>query len=117
MTLSNSSDEPTKDFNCKSKTICPLQGSCRATSLVYKCDADVPNFPRKTYIGMTEGEFKKRLNGHKSSFNNTKYANNTILSTYIWNLNTHNITPTLFLFHSTPCKAILPTMQNHVIYA
>ena len=96
MTLSNASYEPTKDCNCKPKTICPLQRNHGATSLVFKWDVDAPNVPRKTYLGMTEGEFKKRFNDHKLSLNNNKYANTTTLLTYIWNLkNTHNIIPTL----------------------
>ena len=44
------------------------------------------NQATKTYIGMTEGEFKTRFYYHKQSFNNKKYASSTALSKYIWEL-------------------------------
>ena len=40
----------------------------------------------KTYISMTENEFKFRFNNHKMSFKHKKHATKTALSKYIWDL-------------------------------
>ena len=39
-----------------------------------KCVASVPNKPDKVYIGLTEGEWKKRHSQHKTSFKYKKLA-------------------------------------------
>ena len=48
--------------------------------------ASVPNKPDKVYIGLTEGEWKKRHSGHKTSFKCKKLAKRTALSTYFWEI-------------------------------
>ena len=48
--------------------------------------ASVPNKPDKVYIGLTEGEWKKRHSGHKTSFKYKKLAKSTALSTYFWEI-------------------------------
>ena len=37
----------------------------------------------KNCIGLTEGTFKQRFNGHQLSFRNKKYANSTELSKHV----------------------------------
>ena len=74
----------TNNCNCKQKQNCPLEGKCREKSVIYKCTASVPNKPDKVYIGLTEGEFKTRHSGHKTTFKNEKYAKSTAISTYFW---------------------------------
>ena len=39
--------------------------------------------------------FKERYNEHKSSFNNERYKNSTTLSTYIWDMKSKDVIPTL----------------------
>ena len=74
------------DCNCNQKQNCPLDGKCREKNVIYKCVASVPNKPDKVYIGLTEGEFKKRHSVHKTSFNHKKHAKSTALSTYFWDI-------------------------------
>ena len=45
--------------NCRVKTDCPLNGGCRKESVIYKCTATTCDL-KKVYLGLTEGEFKKR---------------------------------------------------------
>ena len=52
--------------------------------------------PWKRLLGTAEGDFKQRYYKHKKSFRNQKYANDTSLSKYIWEMkDKHNTTPTL----------------------
>ena len=44
----------------------------------------------KTYIGMTEHEFKTRYNNHKLSFRDRKHSHSTVLSKHIWDLKDSN---------------------------
>ena len=41
------------------------------------------NEPDKVYIGLTEGEWKKRYYNHTQSFRTKRYANSTTLSSYV----------------------------------
>ena len=73
--------------NCRGKNKCPLENKCLSTSLVYKaCVCADENTEVKNYIGLTEGTFKQRFNGHQLSFRNKKYANSTELSKHVWKL-------------------------------
>ena len=85
----------TPDCNCREKNNCPLQGNCRVKSVIYNCDVTAPNHPKKTYIGLTEREFKQRHSGHKQSINNIEYRNSTTLSTFVWSLKNKEIVPSL----------------------
>ena len=90
LTTTREEDEP---CNCRAE--CPAQGNCRKTSLVYQCDVTAENIPKRTYIGLTEREFKVRISEHKTSFGNKKYSNSTTLSSYVWELKEKNLNPTL----------------------
>ena len=50
----------------------------------------------KVYLGTAEGDFKQRYQNHKKSFRNPKYANETSLPKYIWEIkDKQNISPNL----------------------
>ena len=84
--LSKKKAEVTNLCNCRNKLNCPLQGTCQKKSIVYQCEIEAPNTEKKTYIGLTEREFKTRFGEHKTTFNNKKYSNSTTLSSYIWEM-------------------------------
>ena len=74
--------EPTtRQCNCRSRNSCPLDGKC--LSVVYMATLRTEN-EKHHYIGMTEGTFKERYNGHTSSFRLERYRNRTKLSEKIW---------------------------------
>ena len=83
--LNSGNKKATQPCNCRNKQACPLDGKCRSESILYKATVESGN-TYKHYYGLAEGEFKYRYNNHTKSFNNTQYANETVLSTHIWNL-------------------------------
>ena len=64
--------------------------------MLYKCTATTFN-PKKVYLGLTEGEFKKqRYYDHIKSFKNEFYANSNTLSSYEWEMKKRkNVFPAL----------------------
>ena len=83
--------------NCRNKQSFPMDGKCRSTNVIYRCDVTAPNLPTKSYIGLTEGEWKLRYNNHKQSFKHKKHAKSTTLSAHIWDLKeNHHVTPLLY---------------------
>ena len=88
----NDSTHSTAERTCNCRVIenCPLQGACLTHSVVYRATLSPSPGDAKTYIGMTEGNFKARYNGHNSSFNNAKRANSTALSQQVWKLKNSN---------------------------
>ena len=94
--LTNAKNKQTKDCSCRKKEECQLEGKCRSEDMIYKCVVTVTGHPRKVYLGTAEGDFKQRYYNHKKSFKNRKYANETSLSKYIWEMkDKHNTTPNL----------------------
>ena len=84
--------EETKPCNCRTKEECPLAGgttSCRIQNVIYKAEIKTDK-ERKTYIGLTSSEFKKRVSAHKTDFKHKKYKESTKLSKY-WDLKENNI--------------------------
>ena len=81
--VSSQSENTTPTCNYRRKDDCPLNGGCQTSSVIYKCIVNAPNVPAKTYIGLTEKEFKTRWNNHKQSFNNNEYKNSTSLSSHV----------------------------------
>ena len=83
--------EETKPCNCR-KDPCPLKPvktSCNVESVVYKAYVET-NDEKRTYIGLTGNEFKKRWYRHKESLTKEKYKDDTELSKYIWKLKEQN---------------------------
>ena len=77
--------------NCRPETkggpiICPLDGKCLTKCIIYKASVTAPGKSTKTYIGLSEREFKDRYTKHKHSFTEVKRRNDTSLSTYMWSL-------------------------------
>ena len=73
--------------NCQRKDECPLPGKCQTTNVIYRANiTTVDNGETKYYIGMTANPLKERYRNHTKSFKDKKYANETELSKYIWDL-------------------------------
>ena len=83
-------DTNTKDkktCNCRQKNICPLNGNCLQSSLVYQTTITCKeNSTTETFIRLTENNFKTRYRNHTTSFRHTKHRNSTELSKHIWTL-------------------------------
>ena len=89
--IKSTNNAPEKSCNCCIKPNCPLVGSCLSRSIVYQASVSSQNHEEKTYIGMTEGEFKTRFHNHEQWLRNKKYAWSTALSKYIWELKEKDI--------------------------
>ena len=75
----------TTNCNCRKKIDCPLQGNCLIKPIVYQATVTTTQ-DTKTYIGVSDTEFKKRWYNHKSSFKHEHKKKDTELSKYIWYL-------------------------------
>ena len=78
-------DEPKKLCNCRNPSKCPLDGECLASSVVYKATV-CSEKEKKSYVGLVEGDFKRRWNNHNQSFRRCEYEKSTTLSSYVWSL-------------------------------
>ena len=45
-----------------------------------------PNFPKRVYLGVAEGDWKQRFYSHKKSIKSKSNRNDTTLSSYLWDL-------------------------------
>ena len=73
--------------NCEEGVICPLNGNCMQSTVVYKAKLITePENLIKEYIGSTKGTFKSKWYNHIKAFRNKKYANDTALSKKVWEL-------------------------------
>ena len=71
----------TKACNCRQKNICPLNGKCLQSSLIYQATVTrKDNSTNQTYIGPTENDFKTRYRNHTASVRHTKHRHSTELS-------------------------------------
>ena len=95
--ISSRKEKPKPSCNCKNKDKCPMNGKCQVQNVVYKCTVSAtPNFPKRVYLGVAEGDWKQRFYNHKKSIKNKSYRNDTTLSSYLWDLREkHNVFPTL----------------------
>ena len=80
--------------NCRRKNECPVKGECLRKSVVYQASVSCDKTKKivKTYVGLSEGTFKKRWTGHKHTFKNSK-APSTTLSSYIWKCKNDDLQP------------------------
>lgn len=95
--LRQEEDQQKKLCNCLKKTECPLQNQCLSTNIIYEAKL-APNSNQtdeRTYIGLTEGTFKKRYANHKKSFHHHKYKSDTELAKEFWKLKDNNQNPTI----------------------
>ena len=82
----------TKSCNCRQKSLCPLNGKCLQSSIIYQANVTrTDNNTSQSYIGLTENDFKTRYRNHTSSFRHAKHRNSTELSKHIWSLKDNNI--------------------------
>ena len=114
--LLNSGTGNIKPCNCGNKDECSLNGQCLAQDIVYKCIASTSINPNKTYLGTTEGDFKKRYNNHIKSFRHKRYSKETTLSKYIWEIKKeYNEMPTLKWSNSKICTVIFKYIKKMFI--
>ena len=95
--VSSHKEKPIPSCNCRNKDECPMNGKCQVQNVVYKCTVSAtPNFPKRVYLGVAEGDWKQRFYNNKNSIKNKSYRNDTTLSSYLWDLREkHNVFPTL----------------------
>ena len=72
--ISNGADERT--CNCRKNNACLVEGHCLDKGVIYEATVKSETETKK-YVGLTEGTFKRRLYGHKQSFNNNSLKNST----------------------------------------
>ena len=82
--------ENKRKCNCRNKNLCPLDGECLTSNVIYEATVTTTSGDRKTYIGMTENDFKTRYNNHKLSFKDQKHSHDTVLSKHICDLRDSN---------------------------
>lgn len=69
---------------CRRNTYCPLNGVCFTEEVMYCTSVENENVSAKTYIGCTEGQFKRRCYNHTSSFRKPECWFNTTQAKYYW---------------------------------
>ena len=81
-------NQKTPDPVTASKVECPLDNKCLTTNIVYEATitSNAQNNEVKTYMGISEGPFKKRFANHKKSFNHVKHKKETELSKEYWKI-------------------------------
>ena len=70
---------------------CPLGNECQTACVVYRAQITSDN-KTHTYVGLTEGPFKKRYSNHKSAMKNETQILSSELSKKIWALKDENKT-------------------------
>ena len=86
--------------NCPIKENCPLGNKCLYTNVVYSAvvnhtDSSSNKVVSKTYIGLSEPEWKQRYGVHRHTFNYRSTDNDTSLSKYIWNVRDKGYEPSV----------------------
>ena len=100
-----------KECNCRKKDLCPLKGKCLTKCVVYKATVIETNTnTSRSYIGLTQNEFKTRYNQHTSSFRLEHKKTSTSLSEHIWGLKNENKD---FDVHWNIIKKCAPTVPTH----
>ena len=94
--ITNKLQTQEKMCNCRNKSQCPLDNLCLTSKIIYQAEVtNDKNDDKKTYIGLTENTFKQRHSNHVKSFNHKKYAKETELPNYIWDLKDNNKQPSI----------------------
>ena len=60
-----------------------LDDACLTKNIIYEATVTTSSGNARTYIGVTEHEFKTRYNNHKLSFKDRKHSHDTELSKHI----------------------------------
>ena len=78
---------PKRLCNCRAGNVCPLNGMCLTEEVVYRCDVKTDcDADNRYYIGSCSTSFKSRFYNHCKSFTHERYAKETTLSGYLWQL-------------------------------
>ena len=73
--------------NCKDKNNCSRNGNCGVESALYKCIVPATEKSKEhVYIRLAEGDRKQCYYSHTMSYRNQKHKNDTVLSTFLWEL-------------------------------
>ena len=75
-----------KNCNCQKSKICPLDGFCNASNIIYKAELlfkDQQEGQGHVYVGLA-GDFKMRFRNHEQSFKDQRKRNQSELSKFIW---------------------------------
>ena len=75
---------------CRNNDLCPLDGECLTSKVIYEATVTTTSSDTKTYIGTTENDFKTRYNNQKLSCKDWKHSHDTALSKHIWDLRDSN---------------------------
>jgi len=88
----NESETVDRACNCRNKNLCPLNGKCLTSNVIYSAEIINENTQEsKVYIGICETEFKTRYRNHQKALKNRKYEKDTELSKYVWKLRDEEI--------------------------
>ena len=95
--VSNKKEKQTNLCNCRNKNDSPLNGNCKIQNVIYKCTVSATQtFKQRVCLGIAEGNWKQRLCNQKQFFKDKKHKNDTVLSSYLWDLKeNHNQIPKL----------------------
>ena len=102
-TLEKDNKTTSNTCNCRNKDLCPLQGKCLTTNVIYNAEVTSLN-KRMIYIDLTEPPFKLRYSNHLQSFRHERYQNSYDLnSSGTW----------IDTTHPTPSSGPSPATHNH----
>ena len=84
----NVAESDASTCNCRKSAACPLEGKCLTKSIIYQAtiSSNNKNSQKFRYIGLTEGTFKSRYNGHLQSIRHEKHETATELSKKYWEI-------------------------------
>ena len=110
-TLNNNKQQQQQPMcNCRGSKVCPLDGNCLATGVVYQATVTrSDNNTSETYVGLCEDKFKFRYNNHTASFRHESKSSSTTLSQYVWKLKNNNINYNIKWRILTRSKSFSPT--------
>ena len=91
----NNSNSKQIEYNCKSRSDCPMNGLWNLDNVVYQGiiypKEDIND--RKTYIAISSTKWKIRYGNHKYSFSHEHLRNQTALSKHFWGVKNKGLTP------------------------
>ena len=86
---SKPSDADKKMCSCRDTNLCPLDGQCLKSCIIYKATVKKAS-GNISYLGASERQFKERYNNHTKAFRNRQYEKDTELSKLVWKLKDGN---------------------------
>jgi hypothetical protein len=106
----------TKTCSCPRNKICPLNGECLASEIVYQATVSRPDKNEKeNYIGLCATTFKARLANHTASFKHKEKSDASCLSKYIWELKEKGIDYSINWKLIKKCKSFSPVSGRCIL--